>query len=234
MYQEIIEKFNDIIDVNHTFNSISFNVALQQIETGENRLKFLLGVPGSGKTFLINFLEKKWKEKRILLLQAPLTLDELKDRIKKELISHQTDFIIIDEAQLLDELSLEYVRVITDNYEIEIMLSMHLKEGKKLLEKEHFKSRNIDIIELKMLTKKEMIQFINVELIKHNTNHIFTDREFDIIYNYTNGNFRYIKKFIRTLFELLEFAHTKHLTKYQKPNRCLLIMTALELGLEND
>ena len=186
MYQEIIEKFNDIIDVNHTFNSISFNMALQQIETGENRLKFLLGVPGSGKTFLINFLEKKWKEKRILLLQAPLTLDELKDRIKKELISHQTDFIIIDEAQLLDELSLEYVRVITDNYEIEIMLSMHLKEGKKLLEKEHFKSRNIDIIELKMLTKKEMIQFINVELIKHNTNHIFTDREFDIIYNYTN------------------------------------------------
>ena len=234
MYQEIIEKFNDIIDVNHTFNSISFNMALQQIETGENRLKFLLGVPGSGKTFLINFLEKKWKEKKILLLQAPLTLDELKDRIKKELIAHQVNFIIIDEAQLLDELSLEYVRVVTDNYEIEIMLSMHLKEGKKLLQKEHFKSRNIDIIELKMLTKKEMIQFINVELIKHNANHIFTNREFDIIYNYTNGNFRYIKKFIRTLFELLEFAHTKNLTKYQKPNRCLLIMTALELGLEND
>ena len=234
MYQEIIEKFNDIIDVNHTFNSISFNMALQQIETGENRLKFLLGVPGSGKTFLINFLEKKWKEKKILLLQAPLTLDELKDRIKKELIAHQVDFIIIDEAQLLDELSLEYVRVVTDNYEIEIMLAMHLKEGKKLLQKEHFKSRNIDIIELNMLTKKEMIQFINVELIKHNANHIFTNREFDIIYNYTNGNFRYIKKFIRTLFELLEFAHTKNLTKYQKPNRCLLTMTALELGLEND
>ena len=234
MYQEIIEKFNDIIDVNHTFNSISFNMALQQIETGENRLKFLLGVPGSGKTFLINFLEKKWKEKKILLLQAPLTLDELKDRIKKELIAHQVDFIIIDEAQLLDELSLEYVRVVTDNYEIEIMLSMHLKDGKKLLQKEHFKSRNIDIIELNMLTKKEMIQFINVELIKHNANHIFTNREFDIIYNYTNGNFRYIKKFIRTLFELLEFAHTKNLTKYQKPNKCLLIMTALELGLEND
>jgi 23S rRNA U2552 (ribose-2'-O)-methylase RlmE/FtsJ len=234
MYQEIIEKFNDVIDVNHTFNSLSFNVALQQIEIGDNKLKFLLGVPGSGKTFLINFLKEKWKEKHILLLQAPLTLEELKDKIKKELIAHQVDFIIIDEAQLLDELSLEYVRVITDNYEIEIMLSMHLKEGKKVLQKEHFKSRNIDIIELNMLTKKEMIQFINVELIKHNTNHIFTNKEFDIVYNYTNGNFRYIKKFIRTLFELLEFAHTKNLTKYQKPNRCLLTMTALELGLEND
>ena len=234
MYQEIIEKFSDIIDVNHTFNSISFNMALQQIETSESRLKILLGVPGSGKTFLINFLEKKWKEKRILLLQAPLTINELKDRMKQELITRQVNFIIIDEAQLLDTLALEYVRVVTDNNEIEIMLSMHLKEGKKLLEKEHFKSRNIDIIELNLLTKKEMIQFINVELIKHNANHIFTNREFDIIYNYTNGNFRYIKKFIRTLFELLEFAHTKNLTKYQKPNRCLLIMTALELGLEND
>jgi len=234
MYQEIIEKFSDIIDVNHTFNSISFNMALQQIETSESRLKILLGVPGSGKTFLINFLEKKWKEKRILLLQAPLTINELKDRMKQELITRQVNFIIIDEAQLLDTLALEYVRVVTDNNEIEIMLSMHLKEGKKLLEKEHFKSRNIDIIELNLLTKKEMIQFINVELIKHNASHIFTNKEFDIIYNYTNGNFRYIKKFIRTLFELLEFAYTKHLTKYQKPNRCLLTMTALELGLEND
>jgi len=85
-----------------------------------------------------------------------------------------------------------------------------------------------------MLTKKEMIQFINVELIKHNANHIFTNKEFNTIFSYTKGNFRYIKKFIKTLFKLLEFAHTKNLTKYQKPNKCLLIMTALELGLEND
>ena len=233
MYQEIIEKFSDIIDVNHTFNSISFNMALQQIESSENRLKFLLGVPGSGKTFLINFLKEKWKKRNILLLQAPLTLEELKEKIKKELISHQINFIIIDEAQLLDDLSLEYVRVITDNYDIEIMLSMHKKEGEKLLKKEHFKSRSIDVIELSMLTKKEMIQFINVELIKNNENHIFTEKEFNIIFNYTKGNFRYIKKFIKILFELLEFAYTKNLTKYQKPNRCLLTMTALELGLEN-
>jgi len=173
------------------------------------------------------------EKRNILLLQAPLTLEELKEKIKKELVTHQINFIIIDEAQLLDDLSLEYVRVITDNYDIEIMLSMHKKEGEKLLKKEHFKSRSIDVIELSMLTKKEMIQFINVELIKHNANHIFTEKEIIFCFFTSFQSLLFGKKFIKILFELLEFAYTKNLTKYQKPNRCLLTMTALELGLEN-
>jgi hypothetical protein len=109
---------------------------------------------------------------------------------------------------------------------------MHTEDANKILKLPHFKSRNIEVIDLPLLEKNEMIQYLNVKLLKTNANHLLTKREFNMIYKYTNGNFRYIKRFIKTIFELLEFANTHNLN-YKKIDNCLLTMSAIHLGLEN-
>jgi len=225
MYQNLIDEFSDVIKTNDVFNSFSFNFALNTIENSSHNLKFLIGTPGSGKTFLINYYEKEHKE--TLILQGTITREELIEFLYNDRL------IIIDEAQLMDIKLIEYIRTLTDTKEYTFLLSMHTKEAKEILNKEHFKTRNIDVIELNPITKAEMIQYINAKLIKNNANHIFSKKEFNIIYNYTNGNFRYIKKFIKTLFELLDFASKNNLSKYSKINDCLITMTAIKLGLQN-
>jgi len=225
MYENVIKNFEDTIDVNDIFNSFSFNYALNTIKESTNYLKFLIGIPGSGKTFLINYY--KTLTLNSIILQGTISKEEL-----DTYLSQPVELFIIDEAQLLDIKIIEYIRTLTDTKKYNFLLSMHLKEAKEILSKEHFKSRSIDIIELNPITKEEMIQYLNTKLIKNNANYILTKKEFNKIFNYTNGNFRYIKKFTKTLFELLEFAYQNNLSKYRKINNCLLSMTALKLGIE--
>ena len=225
MYENVIKDFEDTIDTNDIFNSFSFNYALSHIKESSSHLKFLIGIPGSGKTFLINYY--KTENPNTLILQGTISKEEL-----DKYLLEPVELFIIDEAQLLDIKIIEYIRTLTDTKKYKFLLSMHLKEAKEILKKEHFKSRNIDIIELKPITKEEMIQYLNTKLIKNNASYILTKKEFNKIFNYTNGNFRYIKKFTKTLFELLEFAYQNNLSKYRKINNCLLSMTAIHLGIE--
>jgi len=226
MYENLIKDFNDVINTNDVFNSFIFNFALNSLEESDTNLKFLIGVPGSGKSFLIRYYERRYPD--TIVLQGTISKDELLEFLYKDVL------IVIDEAQLLDMKLIEYIRTLTDTKEYNFLLSMHTKEAKEILEKEHFKSRTIDVIELTPITKAEMVQYINSKLLRNNAHHIFSNREFNKIYNYTHGNFRYIKKFVKTLFELLEFAHKNNLSKYKKVNSCLITMTAIKLGLEND
>jgi len=225
MYENVIKEFEDIIN-DDVFNSFSFNYAINQIKKSSNNLKFLIGTPGSGKTFLITYYHKQTPNS--ILLQGTISKEELDNFLEEDKL------IIIDEAQLLDIKTIEYIRTLCDTKKYYFLLSMHLKEAKEILQKEHFKSRSIDIIELSTITKEEMIQYLNNKLLKNNANHIFTKKEFNKIFKYTKGNFRYIKKFIKTLFELLDFAYNNNISKYKKINNCLITMTALKLGLEND
>ena len=226
MYENVIQKFEDVINVNDAFNSFIFNFALKSIEESKSNLKFLIGVPGSGKSFLVNYYASKYPD--TIILQGTISS---KEELNEFL--YDDKLIIIDEAQLLDLKMIEYIRILTDTKKYSFLLSMHTKDAKELLSKEHFKSRNIDVIELKPITKEEMIQYINSKLIQNNVHHIFTKKEFNIIYNYTQGNFRYIKKFVKILFELLNFAAKNNLSKYKKINSCLITMSAIKLGLEN-
>lgn len=223
MYEKIIADFEDIINKNDCFNSFSFRDALSKVTNSKNNLKFLIGVPGSGKTFLIDYI----KDDNYIVLNGVLTKEQLDSNLNKNKL------IVIDEAQLLEKELIEYIRILADTKEYNFILSMHLDEAKNILTKEHFKSRSIDIIELNPISKEEMIQYINVKLLKNNANHLFSKKEFNTIYNYTKGNFRYIKKFVKTLFELLEFAYNNRLDKYKKINSCLITMSAIKLGLEN-
>jgi len=226
MYEKVIESFRDIINTENIFNSLNFSSALASLIASRNNLKFLIGEPGVGKTFLLYLYQKEFK--KAIIIDGLISQNAFENILKENY-----DIIIVDEAQLLDIKMIEAIRTLSDNDKHKFLLSMHLKEAKEILEKEHFKSRSIDIVELKPITKEEMIKYINSILFLNNANHLFSDKEFKIIYKYTKGNFRYIKKFVRTLFELLEFAHENKLEKYQQINKCLLTMTAIKLGLEN-
>jgi len=222
MYEDIIKVFEDSV-TGEVFESIEFKLALKQLQTSKTNLKFLVGKAGTGKTFLINYLFKD-----NVYLATSLTREKLDSILVKN------QLIVIDEAQLLDESLVEYIRTLTDTKEYQFLLSIHLEDAQKLLKKEHFKTRDIDIIEIKLLTKEDMIRYINVTFLKNNITLMMKNSQFDKIYNYTKGNFRYIKKFMRVLFELLQFAQDNNLTKYFDINDCLITMTAIQLGLEND
>jgi hypothetical protein len=171
MYENVIKEFEDIIN-DDVFNSFSFNYAINQIKKSSNNLKFLIGTPGSGKTFLITYYHKQTPNS--ILLQGTISKEELDNFLEEDKL------IIIDEAQLLDIKTIEYIRTLCDTKKYYFLLSMHLKEAKEILQKEHFKSRSIDIIELSTITKEEMIQYLNNKLLKNNANHIFTKKEFNI------------------------------------------------------
>jgi len=221
MYESLIKDFEATKD--NVFETLSFNFAKKELQNSKSNLKFLIGVPGSGKTFFLNHLFPNHK-----ILSSLLT----KEDIDKNLNENQ--LLIIDEAQMLDNSLIEYIRTLADTQKYSFLLSMHTKEAKEILNKDHFKSRNIDIIELQPITKQEMIQYINVKLLKNNANYLFSKKEFDIMYKYTKGNFRYIKKFVKTLFELLDFAIKNNIQKHSKINSCLITMAAIKLGLEDE
>ena len=224
MYENVIKDFEDVIDITDKFNTFSFNFALNSLKEAESNLRFLLGVPGSGKTFLLNVFH--YQNPDTLYINKPLT--------KEQFENFTASTILIDEAQLLDKDTIEYIRILADEKRFTFVLAMHLKETEEILSKEHFKSRTIDIIKLNPITEEEMIQYINKKLLIDGANHLFTEKEFHQIYKYTKGNFRYIKKFVRTLFKLLNFAVKHNLEKYKKINSCLITMTAIKLGLEDE
>jgi len=224
MYENIIQEFQDIIDISDCFNSFSFKSAYSRLNNSKSNLIFLIGVPGSGKTFLIDYF---FQNNDLILLKGIINKEELDTKLTTNKL------IVIDEAQLLDVSLMEYIRILSDSKQYNFILSMHTEDAKKILAKQHFKSRNIDVIELSVISKPEMVQYVNSKLLKNGANHLFSKKEFDMIYNYTKGNFRYVKKFIKSLFELLELAHTHNLTKYQKISNCLITMNAIRLGLEN-
>jgi len=223
MYEQIIKRFEDKIEIEEPFNSMAFRLALQELNELDSYLTFLLGEPGSGKTFLSNYFVNQRDD--ALFIKAPLSLNDIKN------LDDKYKIVIIDEVQLLNEEIVEYIRILADERVKKFILSTHLKDGEKILQKEHFKSRDIKVIRLFLLDKVEIKHFINSELIKFNISHIISNRDYNQIFKYTKGNFRYVKKFMKTLFILLEFAHNNQITKYNKINSCLLEMTAMEIGL---
>jgi len=56
---------------------------------------------------------------------------------------------------------------------------------------------------------------------------------FQLIYTATNGNIGKLEKMINTSLEILEVAKTEKIMKFQKLDKCILIMSALENDLIN-
>lgn len=241
MYEALIKAFSDTIDSENYFKTMSSELSKESLLENRDHLLFLLGDPGSGKSFLVTYLRQQndsrsfyffprgfdsKKELHKALFQEEESEEEMLNRY-----ANHSHLIIIDEAQLMPIEMIEYIRTLSDTKKCYFLLVMHKKEGEAILNESHFKSREISKIVLNTMEKEEMVRYLNALLLAHSRQDLLSKKEANEIFKYTQGNFRYVKKFMKTALELLTFAHKNQLKKYKRINSCIVKMSAIELGL---
>lgn len=227
------------------------------INTNFPQMVFLLGEPGSGKSFLLNHLSKSYKDKRkCLLIENPfISPDELLKRMlnfvdvepkqdvesmRLQAIEAYKDFphiIMIDEAQLSQTPLREFIRILSDSKVFWFLIAMHTKEGEDLLRNPHFLSRahqvvymgKLDILECDAYLKKmlSLSQFSDISSIVN-------QQMIGKSYNYTHGNFRSFKKLYYNFFKLIDYANIHERLEFTKPSPRVLEMAAIKAGLVLD
>jgi type II secretory pathway predicted ATPase ExeA len=232
---------------------------IQNLLNGSFRqLIFLIGEPGSGKSFLLNHLHTIWAEKRdIILIETPFLtpLELLKKllthkgvkvtgsnieqlRIKAtEIYSTSDHVIMIDEAQLLSTEMREFIRILSDSKAFWFIIAMHRSEGEAILRAPHFKSRPHRVIELLPLSVIEGKNYIHSELMGMGFAEIIDEISPKLIakaHRYSEGNFRNFKKIFYHLFHLLHYTNTHNKTKYLRPSSCTIMMAAMDAELIHD
>ena len=250
--------FDTSFDSDLYFESIAAeftkNSLLKAIDSREIPLMFLVGEPGVGKTYMLNVLQNCFSsDKKVLFSSEPFstpesflhfllkdeyfdktsTISELKDEVARR-FARTDNLIIIDEAQLLDNLVLEFIRILSDTGHFNFLLSMHKKEGEEILKKSHFASRTHTVIELTMLTRSEIKKYIESELLRNglgNVSEIFNQNSVKLIQKISNGNFRIVKQLLKHTFSIMDYAKINGHNNYAKPNECVITMAAIDLGM---
>jgi len=223
MLSDLIEEFRDIIDLDDYFSHFSFEVAKEEILNSKTNMMFLIGEPGSGKSFLLNFLYYKYPTNYLLVKEPFISKDEFVKNYK-----YIGKKILIDEAQLLNMEMIEFLRILSDKGH-QVVFSMHKKEGEEIINLPQFKSRYTKIIELKHMNYKEFEKYVYSKFIKHKKVYLIDKKVLKKVYKFSKGNFRMSKKFMFTMLNLLNYSLNKGL-KYVKLDNCILEMSAIELG----
>jgi predicted ATP-binding protein involved in virulence len=225
MLSNLINEFKDRIDLNDYFSYVNFEIIKEAIVSSKSNIVFLLGDPGSGKTFLLNYLYKNFEN---------YVLIDRSFENKEEFFSLAGDInnkkILIDEAQLLDNKMLEFLRTLSDKGN-QVVFAMHKKEGEKIAALPQFFSRYNEKIYLKPLEYHEFKKYVKSKFLKHNKLDLIDDKKIKKIYKLSKGNFRLSKKIFFTALDLLNFS-LKNSLKYQKIDNCILTMSGIKLGLK--
>ena len=230
------------------------NQILNILEKETKQPVFLIGEPGSGKSFLLRELKKELNEEYLtILIDTPFVspVDFIRTIIKKagnepksyalmDLIKQaQTIFktkkhiIMIDEAQLLSKEMMEAIRILSDSKSFWFILAMHKMESQEILKEPHFRSRPHRVVEIGSLTIEECEDYIVKMLISISLFQMAKDvhKNIKLIYKLSNGNFRSLKKIFYHLFLILDYTHKHDKKKYQKISKCLIIMASIDGGL---
>ncbi|WP_456479673.1 hypothetical protein [Nautilia sp.] len=225
MLNNLIEEFRDKIDINDFFSYLSFEIVKEELISTNSNIVFLLGNPGSGKSYMLTLLKHKYPQKYVLQSEPFLS--------KAEFLNLHSDLdnktILVDEAQLLSMEMIEYLRMLSDRGN-KVILSMHQKEGEKIASLPQFVSRYTGKIYMKPLSFEEFEKYVMSKFIKNNRFDLVNKKILKKIYRYSRGNFRLSKKFIFTALTLLDYS-LKNSLKYNKIDSCIIEMTAIELGL---
>ena len=220
MLNSLIEEFRDSLNVNDFYSYLNFELAKEEIINSKSNIIFLLGEPGVGKSYMLNLLKHKYPQKYILQSNPFLSEDKYKN------IKNKT--LLVDEAQLLTLEVIEFLRVLSDKG-VQVVLSLHEKDGKRILNLPQFSTRYTQKIFLKPLTYQEFEKYVNSKFMSHNMHNLINKKALKRVYKYTKGNFRLSKKFIFTSLNLLDYAF-KNKFKYNNINNCIIEMSAIELG----
>jgi len=255
------ELFMDNFDLSGYLDSYTFEMAkkelLHTLNAHEVPMTFLLGNPGVGKSFLINFVRERADSIKIakyfpnphfdrrelleVLLEAAgeyvshgsKTMDSLLSSLQQHYKNLEYT-VFVDEAQLLTENQLEFLRVLSDMKMFQLVLAMHKKEGQYVLNKPHFKSRTTKTIILEKLKKEEVNRYIQNRLLSKNLSEVvaaFNKKEINFIYTHSQANFRTVKKLLKTVCEIVDIAQRGKLKKYTQINNTTLTMAAIDIGL---
>jgi len=225
MLSNLIDEFRDSLDIKDYFSYTNFEIIKESIISSKSNIIFLLGEPGSGKSFLLNYLYNNF-DNYILITETFSS--------KKEFLELVGDIenkkILIDEAQLLDIKILEYLRILSDKGN-QIVFAMHKNEGEKIANLPQFFSRYNEKIYLKPLTFIEFEKYAMMKFFKHNKIELINKKILKKIYKISKGNFRLCKKMLFTSLILLNYS-LKNSLKYKTIDNCIFTMTSIEIGLK--
>ncbi len=258
---ELIFENDDFNTIKH-FNSLSFEYskkALIDALNEKNPIIFLVGEPGSGKSYILNYIYNNLTNIKILkyftypffteyeFLEILISLVDV--NIKKDKLDHEKildilkkEFgeleytIFIDEAQHLTLELVEIIRILSDQKIFQFVLSMHKKESEYILSMPHFKTRLPKKIEVSNLTNDEVLRYIQETLVDENLSDIYDELKkshFNLIIEYSQNNFRTLKQLLSALFSIIYQAQSRGLSKYSKINKHTITMAAIDLGLLN-
>ncbi len=216
MLNKLINEFRDTVNIDDFFSYFNFEIVKEEIISSKNNLIFLLGSPGSGKTFMINYLLNKFPDKYQKF--------ERDDKIEKG------KTLLIDEAQLLNDEEIEKLRVLSDTG-VQVLFAMHEKEGENIIKKPQFYSRYYQKIYMKPLNYEEFEKYAVKKFEKNGYPEIIDKKITKKIYKYSKGNFRLSKKILFTALNLLDFSLRNKL-KYKKLDKCILEMALIDLELK--
>ncbi len=257
-YKEAARIFEDRIDSGEYFDSSSAERSKTTLKSlagePERKLLFLLGNPGVGKSHMLETIGEEMRSERLVVhLREPFfepksflvrllkessespegEIETLKSRAA-EFYAENEHLIMIDEAQLMDEKSLEFLRILSDTKAFRFLLSMHSKEGEEILAKPHFRTRSHRVVEMGVLTQDEVKRYVSGRLKRAGMEEIsdmITDKHFKLVHRYTEGNFRTLKRMMQSMFELMQHAKENGLSDYSRPSDCMVQMAALDLEL---
>lgn len=230
----------------------------------EKPLKIILlyGYPGSGKTAMVRRLCANIKRERGKILYYPtptfMRTEELvrifKASSRKRLPSEPTFFelmelftttfekdtflVFLDEAQLYDEKEMEYIRLLSDTKIFKFVVALHKIDEEHLIAKAHFQSRIWESIELNPLTPEELRFFVERKLLSKEQNQLlsmFSNKNYKLIHQFTNGNIRETMKFIYKLLDFYEFIEKERPSElnYKEFRQKHIEMVAIEGGYIN-
>lgn len=221
------------------------------LETTFPQMMFLLGEPGSGKSFMLHHLKRLYEKKRLcVLIENPfLSPAQLLQRLLScagiTATSHDVEalrlqaveaytgvdhLIMLDEAQLMSAQLREFVRILSDSKVFYFLIAMHQREGEEMLSLAHFHSRPHQVIYLGDLQPSECVPYLAKELQSvgfFNVEALLGKRLMEEAWRYSRGNFRNFKKCFYHLFLLLDYAQTHQKKEFLKPSLVLLRMAAI-------
>ena len=121
--------------------------------------------------------------------------------------SKRPNIIILDEAQLYDNQTLEWIRLLSNRNDFAFIFAIHKVDNEHILTRSHFQSRIFTSLTLEPLTLNETLFYLekkfqlsdNYELYSY-----FTKRNLKRIFKYTKGNIRDINRLMYTLIAVLE------------------------------
>jgi type II secretory pathway predicted ATPase ExeA len=225
------DAFKDVVDpykyIELDSNALAFT-RIHKVLNENLKMSVIYGVPGSGKSMFISRLHNDLLAlNRVSILIAspilngkqlfqfissvvfkknpPNTFDELRERIvfSKELSGKKKPIILLDEAQLYSNATLEKLRILSDTQKLRVIFVLHKLKQEDIFSQEHFQSRIWEKIELKNATSSELKNYIQKKLIGASMLSLakqFSSRIVRRIHSITEGNYRATNNLLYTYF----------------------------------